>query len=298
MTLPRKHSRLIIVDERRFRWLVRPQGDRVRVAVQLESGAGRAIATGVREGVVVTPARVRTFIEFAIARGWSPEDPRAPPPLAEFEALYAPLAEPVALGDLRAIPVAERVCAIRYPWMTDATETAWGYVELGAGTSANEIAALVASWCARARLPTGEHTATVLAALLGRSPGIPGGLLWRRDDQVLATPGCCCALAGRGEWRTFLDDGRFWGGHDPWVCVTREGAEIRILPEPGAPVIAVDERAYREHLRRAELELEAFAVNLHTWFIGQDPARAAELDAWFRRAIAPDARPPPGISHR
>ena len=61
MTLPRKHSRLIIVDERRFRWLVRPQGDRVRVAVQLESGAGRAIATGVREGVVVTPARVRTL---------------------------------------------------------------------------------------------------------------------------------------------------------------------------------------------------------------------------------------------
>ena len=256
MTLPRKHSRPITVDGLRYRWMVRARGDRLRLTVQLESGEGRPITTCFREGGSVTPAQVRVFVEFARERGWRPREASAPPKLIDFQALHAPLAELTSPDGLRAIPVAERSWVSRYPWIADDTPRGWEYVALSRDTPPRELAALLATWCEQAKIKVTRDSEAVLAALPLRARSIGGGLTWRRDAELVATPGCCSTLNDWREWQTFLQTGQFWGGHDPWVQLERVGARIRVLPGTKGTRFELDERVYLDLLRRVELDLE------------------------------------------
>ncbi len=285
MTLPRKHSRPITVDGLRYRWMIRARGDRLRLTVELESGAGRPITTCFREGGAITPAQVRVFIEYARERGWQPQTTRAPPKLVDFQALHAPLAELTSPDGLKAIPVAERNWVSRYPWIQDDTPRGWAYVPLGRDTAHHEIAALLATWCEQAKIPVTRDAAVVLAALpTARARSLGGGVTWIRDTELVAGPGCCATLDAWREWQTFLQDGQFFGGHDPWVQLQRVGPRIRVLPGHRGSSFDLDERVYCDLLRRVELDLEGFVARLGDWARRRAPSVAEALQEWFRAA--------------
>ena len=76
MTLRRKGTRVIVLDDARFRWTVAPD-DEPGVAVVAELGEnprGRLVSW-YEHGVMITPRVVRHAIETAVRAGWDPTAP-------------------------------------------------------------------------------------------------------------------------------------------------------------------------------------------------------------------------------
>jgi hypothetical protein len=73
MTLSRKGSRRITVDETAYRWVVSPNDEPgLGIVVEVEPGPGQRMVTWVEHGTVIAPGLVRRVILHALAHGWNP----------------------------------------------------------------------------------------------------------------------------------------------------------------------------------------------------------------------------------
>jgi hypothetical protein len=115
MALPRKNSRVIAVDGRRYRWLATYADITwceapcpLRLAVQQEGGRGQMLLANFarqkeiegrtwvfpRYGSEVTPAVVADIIRAGLAAGWEPEAARRPPLALEADQFLRLPADP------------------------------------------------------------------------------------------------------------------------------------------------------------------------------------------------------------
>ena len=76
MAIPKKGSRLITVDGKRYRWIVIPDDEHnLRAVIELADAPKQRIVTHISPGDIVTPAEVERIIRAALAQGWSPTQP-------------------------------------------------------------------------------------------------------------------------------------------------------------------------------------------------------------------------------
>lgn len=285
MSLPRKHRRSITLDARVYHYLVRPSREgRSTLTVALAEHQSQPIRTCFRPHTAVTPKLVRQFIEDAVARGWHHG---RTPDMAGYDEQKAPAWIPRRPGEggISAWPVAAVYpLEQNYPW----PHACGGAVcfELTDDTSSAAIGALMATWCAEAEVePT--MIGDVLTSLCRQETRIDGGLQWRSDGVVEVEPGCCAALGGWREWRSFLEDGKFWGGHDPWVSLAADDDGIQIHPgTPKALAVRLSREAYIASLQEVEDHLLAFTKRLRDWVAVLDPTVSDAVAKWFRRVAA------------
>ncbi|MFD8197252.1 hypothetical protein [Streptomyces wuyuanensis] len=71
--MPHGHSRAITVDGERYRWVVAPSDDGLRIVVVGGDGDEQRTATWVEHDVVIAPGLVAAVIRQALLRhGWTP----------------------------------------------------------------------------------------------------------------------------------------------------------------------------------------------------------------------------------
>ena len=78
MALRRKGSRTVVVDGRRYRWVITSRGEPVQgVVVELAEEPASRLVAYTNQFAVITPAMVVTGVRSAVSAGWEP-DRRSP----------------------------------------------------------------------------------------------------------------------------------------------------------------------------------------------------------------------------
>jgi hypothetical protein len=76
MTLRRKGTRPITVNETRYRWVVAPDDEPgMAIVAELAEDPRSRLVSWVEHGVTVTPGVVRFLIERGLSAGWNPQQP-------------------------------------------------------------------------------------------------------------------------------------------------------------------------------------------------------------------------------
>ena len=76
MTMPKKGTRRIVVDEIAYRWLVSPNDEPgLGIIVEREQSLGQKMITWVEHENIISPDTVKKAILYALSKGWQPEKP-------------------------------------------------------------------------------------------------------------------------------------------------------------------------------------------------------------------------------
>ncbi|GAA2389811.1 hypothetical protein [Dactylosporangium salmoneum] len=74
MALRRKGSRTVVVDGRRYRWVITLRAEPVQgVVVELAEGPASRLVAYTNEFAVITPGMVALGIRAALSAGWEPD---------------------------------------------------------------------------------------------------------------------------------------------------------------------------------------------------------------------------------
>ncbi|NJM60516.1 MAG: hypothetical protein HC849_10445 [Oscillatoriales cyanobacterium RU_3_3] len=73
MALPKKGTRLIEVNDVKYRWVVKPDDDGLRLVIGLAENAGQKMTIWVEHNNIISPGLVRKAILSALDRGWHPQ---------------------------------------------------------------------------------------------------------------------------------------------------------------------------------------------------------------------------------
>jgi hypothetical protein len=74
MALRRKGSRTVVVDGRRYRWVISSRGEPVQgVVVELAEEPASRLVAYTNQFAVIAPAMVVTGVRSAVSAGWEPD---------------------------------------------------------------------------------------------------------------------------------------------------------------------------------------------------------------------------------
>ncbi len=176
---------------------------------------------------------------------------------------------------LRLIPVVEvRWRDSPFDWAPSNAGKDW--VELGAETSDDDVALIVATLASYNRVVSSGSIAEVTHALeSAQTMVLQGGLMARSGDFEIA-PSCCCGLETWREWYAVKPNGSSpWLGHDPspWVDCKTDAAVMWADGDLGdqSPKMSVPYGELEGARHAASNALEGFKVRLSDWLAAHAP---------------------------
>lgn len=176
---------------------------------------------------------------------------------------------------LRLIPVVEvRWRDSPFAWTPSNAGKDW--VELGAGSSDDDVALVVATLASYNRVATSGSIPEVALALESEQTMVlPGGLMARSGDFEIA-PSCCCGLESWREWYGVKPGGSSpWLGHgpSPWVECKSEAAVMWADGDLGdqSPKMSVSYEEVEAARNAASDALSSFETRLSDWLAAHAP---------------------------
>ena len=179
------------------------------------------------------------------------------------------------------------------PWVISKSDDYLSFIRLYAGISDEELGAVMYIACSYNSRSENElikeSAVETLQTFISEEDFVmPGGLAFKKNDELIITPGCCCGLE---EWNTWFEvpngETSIWNGHDLITEIEIENEQIRVYEyaeneiEKSSIEFSVSEMT--ELLLNAEKDLKDFLVRLAQWTNKIEPSLEKQVVNHFAK---------------